>query len=96
MGEYQYEHFTRADLYTYRPALAKLLSDALCRYPNVRIYYIIGEGLRPEITESTKIICKHYGIKYVHLEDVDTKWGHPTIKGMKSIARRVLEMLRKQ
>jgi hypothetical protein len=96
VGEYQYDHFTRADLFTYRPALAKLLSDALCRYPNVRICYIIGEGLRPEITESTTTICKHYGIEYVQLKDVDTKQGHPTIKGMQSIARQVLEMLQKQ
>ena len=95
MGEYQYDHFTRADLYTYRPALARLLSDAQSRYPNVRIYYIIGENLRQEITESTKTICRHYGIEYVHLKDVDTKWGHPTIKGMKSIARQVLAMIKK-
>jgi len=95
VGEYQWDSFTRADLYTYRPALARLLSDAQSRYPNVRIYYIIGQNLRADITESTKTICRHYGIPYVHLKDVDTKWGHPTIKGMKSIARQVLELIKK-
>ncbi len=95
MGEYQYDGFTRADLFTYRPALAKLLSEAQSRYPNVIIYYIIGQDLRPEINQSTKTICRHYGVPYIHLHDIDTKYGHPTIKGMKQIANQVMESIEK-
>lgn len=95
VGEYQYDHFTRADLFTYRPALAKLLHDAQSRYPNVKIYFIIGEDLRDEIVESTQHICRHYGIEYIQLEGIDIKWGHPTIKGMSSIAKQVLKVIKK-
>lgn len=95
VGEYKYEDITVADLYTYRPALACLLDEAQARYPNVEIYYIIGEGLREDITESTKVICDHYGIPYVHLSGIATQEGHPTVAGMDAIARQVLALLGK-
>ena len=93
VGEFKYEDITRLDLYTYRPALARLLEEAQSRYPNVEIYYIIGEGLREDITDSTKEICDHFGIPYIHLHDIATQEGHPTIAGMDAIARQVLAVL---
>lgn len=94
VGEFKYEDITLADLYTYRPALAKLLDEAQSRYPNVEIYYIIGEGLREDITESTKEICDHYGIPYIHLHGIATQEGHPTVAGMDAIARQVLSVIK--
>lgn len=94
VGEFKYEDITRADLYTYRPALARLLDEAQSRYPNVEIYYIIGEGLREDITSSTREICDHYGIPYVQLQGIAVQEGHPTVAGMDAIARQVLEMIR--
>lgn len=45
------------------------------------------------ITESTKEICDHYSIPYVHLSGIDTQEGHPTVAGMDAIARQVLELI---
>jgi len=95
VGEYKYDHIGLADLYTYRPALARLLDEALARYPNVEIYYIIGEGLREDITSSTKEICGHYGIPYIQLHDIAVQEGHPTVAGMSAIARQVLAVIGK-
>ncbi|MBE6317083.1 MAG: hypothetical protein E7078_10660 [Bacteroidales bacterium] len=95
LGEYQYDHFTQADFYTYRPALAYLLQQAKERYPNVKILFIINSELRKEIVESTKAICSHYSIPYIELKDIDKKLNHPTIKGMKAIAQQVLEFINK-
>ena len=86
MGNYQYSDFKRGDLYFYRPALAKLLDEALSRYPNVDIYFVVNSELRRDIVESTLTICKHYDIPCIQLENVEKRWGHPTAKGMKSIA----------
>ena len=94
VGEYIYKDWKRADLYTYRPALAKLLNDALSRYPNARIYFIQNTELRKEITESTNVICKHYGIPVIQLKDIEKKSGHPNQKGMKAICEQVLGALR--
>ena len=93
VGEYKYGDFKRGDLYFYRPALAKLLDDAKKHYPNVRILFIINSELRPDITESTKKICEHYGIEYVELHDIQKQSGHPDQKGMASISEQVLQAL---
>ena len=89
VGNYQYSDFKRGDLYTYRPALAKLLDEALSRYPNVDIYFIINSELRPDIVESTLTICKHYSIPCIQLQNIEKRYGHPTAKGMKAIAEQV-------
>ena len=93
LGNYQYDNFTQSDLYNYRPALAYLLQQAKLRYPNVKIYYLINDILKEDIVESTKVICSHYDIPYLELQDIDKKSDHPTVKGMKSIAHQVLPLL---
>lgn len=93
-GQYQYSDFKRGDLYFYRPALAKLLEETISRYPNVDVYFIINSELRRDITESTIEICKHYGIKYIQLENIEKRWGHPTAKGMKAIATQVSKAIK--
>lgn len=95
VGNYQYENFTRGDLFFYRPALAKLLDEALCRYPNVKIYFVINSELRDDIVESTKTICNHYGIKFIELKHIDKHWEHPTVAGMKEISKQVLNFIKK-
>ena len=94
VGEYKYGDWKRADLYTFRPALAKLLNDVQSRYPNVRVYFIQNTELRKEIVESTQTICKYYGIPIIQLKDIDKQAGHPNIKGMKAIAEQVLKVIR--
>lgn len=94
IGEYRYSDFQRSDLFTYRPALAKLLEAAQERYPNVKLYFIINTELLAEITESTKVICNHYGVEYIELQDIEKLNGHPTIKGMSAISEQVLKVLK--
>ena len=94
IGEYKYEDFKRADLYTYRPALAKLIELAQEHYPNVTLYFIISDDLKTEIVESTKVVCEHYGIKYVQLQGIEKESGHPTVKGMETIANQVLTLIK--
>ena len=95
LGEYQYENFTRSDLYTYRPALAYLFQQAKERYPNVKIFFLINDILSKELKGSTIIICNHYDIPYIEFKDIDKKLQHPTIKGMKAMAQQVLDYLNK-
>ena len=94
VGEYKYDNIKRGDLYYYRPALARLLSDAKERYPNVKIYFIQNTELRKEIVESSKVICERYGIPVIELKDIEKQAGHPNIKGMKAIAEQVLKAIK--
>ena len=94
VGDYKYEGWTKGDFYTFRPAMAYMLHHMQRRYPNVPIYFILNTELREDITESCRTICSHYGIKCIALHDIDKKNGHPSIKGMKSIAEQVLKAMK--
>ena len=94
MGEYQYTDWKRADLYYFRPAMAKMLSDIRQRYPNVKVYFILNSELKDEINQSVETVCRHYDVPLIKLKDIDKKAGHPSVKGMKSIAEQVLKVLK--
>lgn len=94
VGNYQWGQWTRADLFTYRPALARLCRDLREMYPAMRVVFLINEGLRPEIVESTHVITKYYGYEYLDLSDIDKQGGHPSHKGMTSIADQVCKYLK--
>ena len=58
------------------------------------LYFIISDDLKTEIVESTKVVCEHYGIKYVQLQGIEKESGHPTVKGMETIANQVLTLIK--
>ena len=89
MGEYQYENFTKKDLWLFRPALAQLLQTVKMYYPKAEIHFILNSDLRPEINESIYTLCQKYGVPVITLKDIDKQSGHPYIKGMKAIAKQV-------
>ena len=95
IGEYKYSGWKRAELYCFRSAMAKMLSDIQQHYPNVDVYFILNTGLKKEINESVLEICKHYGVPVIQLVDIDKKSSHPSVKGMKAIAQQVLKGIMK-
>lgn len=89
VGEFKYNNFRNDDFFSFRPALAYLLKSMTDRYLNTEIYYIINDGLRDEITNSIIEVCNHYGVKYIRLQNIDKKSGHPTVKGHAMIAEQI-------
>ena len=89
VGEYKYADWRRADLYTFRPAMACMLHKIKERYPSADIYFISNDGLKPEITESMAQICKHYDVPMIQLENISKTAGHPNVKGMTQIAEQL-------
>lgn len=89
VGEYKYGEWKRADLYTFRPAMAFMLDRLQKRYPNVQLAFILNDGLSDGITGSCIEICRHYGVKCIRLKDIDKKNGHPSVKGMQQIEQQV-------
>lgn len=94
MGDYQYSDWKRADLYYFRPAMAKLLDNIRLHYPNVKVYFILNTELKKEINESVETVCKHYNVPLIKLHDIEKQNGHPNIKGMRSFADQVLEAIK--
>ena len=95
LGEYKYSDFTEADLFTFRPAMAKWCLTMKELYPRQRIVFIINTDLKPDFVESMKLLLDRYGIEYLQLKKIDKQYGHPSVKGMRSIADQVVEYLRK-
>lgn len=89
IGEYKWEDWTKEDLKSFRPSVAKLLEHTVKRYPNTEIYFLINDGLKEEITESIKVACDKYDVPYIELTGIDKTAGHPNKHGMRQIADQV-------
>lgn len=94
VGEFKYGGWAKADLYSFRPAMACLLSKMKERYINTKLYFILNDGLSPEVTSSCKAICQHYDVKCIELSGIDKKSGHPSIKGMSQINEQIKAALK--
>lgn len=91
IGAYQYDGWTKADLYSFRPAFCYLLASLKQLYPAARIYNITNSELSEEVTDSMDEISRYYGIENIRLHDIDKQWGHPSVQGMQSIDAQVWE-----
>ena len=96
IGDYQYDDFAHANLFAFRPAMARMMEYMTKRYINTRIYFILNNDLREEINESVLTICQHYGVPCIRLHDIDKMSGHPSVKGMQQIASQIDEFLNKE
>ena len=94
VGEFKYENWTRQDLYSFRPAMACMLSLLQDYYPGAEIYVVINTELSKEVTESMQVISDHYGVRWILLHDIDKQWGHPSQKGMRQIAEQLSEVIK--
>lgn len=89
IGEFKYSDWRRADLYTFRPAMACMLAKIKERYPTADVYVISNDGLKPEITGSMEQICKHYDVPMIQLHGISKTAGHPNVQGMIQIAEQL-------
>lgn len=96
IGEYKYGEWTDQELYSFRPAMAKLCWGLKTHYPNAQLLFILNSELKPVINESIETICRHYGVPLLKLHDIDKQGGHPSVAGMKAIADQVVETLKKK
>ncbi|MBQ0164212.1 MAG: hypothetical protein KBS75_03320 [Bacteroidales bacterium] len=93
VGTYQWGQWTRHDLFTYRPAMARLCHDLSQLYPTARVLFLINDNLRDDIVESTHTVAAYYGMECLDLHDIDKQSGHPSQKGMTAIADQLCSYL---
>lgn len=94
VGEYQYDNFTREDLWTFRPAVAKMLAHLKQALPKTRLLVVINSELRPDIAESLQSIADHYGVEWLELQCIDKINGHPSITGHEKIAKAIADKIK--
>lgn len=93
MGDYVYENWTDAQLYTFRPGLAKLFAELKKNYPRAKIYFILNSELKEETNDSVHTICAKMKIPCIDLHDIHKQDRHPSTKGMFDFAEQVIERL---
>lgn len=94
LGEMKYEGISRDELFNYRQAVCYLGKYLCTRYPNTDIYFILNDGLKPEIGSAMSEVCHKYGMTLIELENISKTTGHPNIEGMKQIAEQVGEAIK--
>ncbi len=93
IGEYQYSDWTEEDLKNFRPAFAYLLSQLQTRYPNADLYYILNDEIPGDLPASIPVICKHYNVPIIALQDIEKESNHPSPAGMTAICGQVKAFL---
>lgn len=93
LGELQFSDWQKSDLYNVLPAICYLMKRAKELIPSANIICVINDGLKAEITEGMKAVCRHYGIRYAELEGIDKIDGHPTPKGMIQIKEQIYKQV---
>lgn len=95
LGDYVWSGWTDRQLYSYRPAAAKMLDSLQTLHPDAEIVVIINDDINDDIKNSTREICEHYGVEYVQLEGIEKMSQHPSAKGMQSIVEQVRPKIHK-
>lgn len=95
IGEYKWSDWTKEELYSFRPGMAKMLYDIKKLYPGADVYFILNSALKPVINDSVHKICKYYDVPCIDLQNIDKQSGHPSAAGMKAIADQVVKAVRK-
>lgn len=89
LGGYAFSHIVKENLYSFRPAMAYMLSTLKRLYRDTKIYFILNTELEEGINESVKKICGRYRVPVIVLHDIDKQMNHPSQAGMKAIAEQV-------
>jgi hypothetical protein len=93
IGSLQYENWTEEDKREALPAICYLFDRIKTNFPNTRVIKILNTELKEEINEGYKQAALKYGVEFLALENIDILLGHPSVKGMASIAKQLLEIL---
>ena len=98
-GEYLYDpsEWDNTTLRDFRPALASLLTRIRNFYPKARVYFVVNAPatsetdvyLQPEFIDSSTNVCRHLGVPYIELHDIERSNRHPTKAGMLAIGEQV-------
>ncbi len=92
-GELKFSDWTEDDLRSVLPGISFFAHKLLSVVDKEKIHFIINTELRAEISSGIEEICKHYGLKYTRLSEIEKINGHPDFKGMCEIKDQILKSL---
>lgn len=93
VGNLAFDSWTSGDLYSCLPACCFMLEYLTKVAPRSEVIFVINSELKDEITSGIIEACDHYGVHSLLLKDIEKKWGHPSIKGMKQINSQISDFV---
>lgn len=81
--------FDGDDMYTVRPAAKAMLKNIKANYPEALCMVIINTELSEDVENAIVAACEAENVPFVKLEAIDKQYGHPSVNGMKQIAKQV-------
>ena len=94
LGNKLYSDWSFADLYNVFPAFSYLIHMITSNLPQTKIFCIINNELKNEISTFYKYVCKKNGVDAIELHNIDKVQGHPTVKGMMEIKKQILDYIK--
>lgn len=93
IGDFKYSDWKREELYSFLPALCRLLHRAKENLPDARIIFIINYYIKQPLIDGIITACQSYGVEFLKLETVEISNSHPTVKGMYEIKTQISDYL---
>lgn len=90
LGGMQFSSWEEKDLFQVFPAICHFAYCLKNDFPEAEIVFLINSELKEEVQNGIAEIARHYGVKFLRLQDIDKEAGHPTDKGMQSICKQLL------
>ena len=91
LGEMKFSDWEDKDLFQVLSAVCYFAYRLKTDLPNTQIVFIINTDIKKEIQNAMEEAAKYFGVKYIPLQNIDKENGHPTVKGMQSIAQQIMK-----
>ncbi len=89
MGDFVYENWSADELFSFRPAMAEMLSGLQNAYPAAKIFFVLNSELSDAVNDSVHTVCAHYQTPCIDLREISKINGHPDYDGMAAMAEQV-------
>ena len=92
----EYEDIVEEDLYNALPAMCYFTALLRETLPDAKIYCLINNGLKPEITNALSELSDKHGMTKITFDKIAKFYDHPTIVGMVDIKNQIMAVINEE
>ena len=93
LGTVKLADWKEEELFYVLPAICYFTYALKTDLPTSEIVLIINSDIKKEIQDCFEQAAKHFGVKFVRLQDIDKENNHPSAKGMAQICEQIEAVL---
>ena len=81
------------DLYTFIPAMDKMLRELPSLYPDARIVFMLNDEIQGDMRKAIIELCRDNNTACLQLQNISKRQGHPDKAGMLQISDQLTDFL---